>query len=159
MLSQLIATVPVNFNIVKNLDMVAVEEAVRDAGAEPSSAVAVSWCQLGTMNIEANVESDALAVICPGVVVATAGKRKLAGKSVKYRSIDFSSVRSYSPVEHADQRGYGRYGIEFAGAGNIMLGRLQWSWQAKRFRDSREQIMAVAEERDRILKIVSGFLG
>lgn len=158
-LARLVSGAPVNFNEVKNIDLVAVEEALLDAGVDASSAIAVSWCQLGTANIEANIESDALAVVCAAGVVATAGKRKMMGKNVKYRSIDFSSVRSFAPVDHTDERGYGRYGIAFVGAGNVFLGRLQWSWQAKRFRDSRAQIMAVAEERDRILAVVSDVIG
>lgn len=154
MVATFAGSAPINFNQVKNIDMAAVEEAIGAAGVDPASVVAASWCQLGTANIEANIESDALALISSAGVVATSGKRKMMGKGVKFRTIDFASVRQYGPVEHADDRGYGRYGIEFGGAGGIMLGRLQWSWQAKRFRDSRTQIMAVAEERDRILAIV-----
>ncbi len=157
-LQQLVNNSPVNFNQVKNIDIAAVEEALSQAGFDPASAVATTWCQFGTMNIEANVESDTLTVICDRGVLSTSGKRKLMGKAVKYRSIDFASVRGIAPVDHTDDRGYGRYGIEFVGPGNVLLGRLQWSWSAKRFRDSRSEIMAVAEERDRILGIVGDLI-
>lgn len=158
-LRELASAAPVNFNSVKNLDWDAVTEALGQGGIDPGTVLAVSWCQLGMANIEANIESDALAVIAPTGVLATAGKRKMMGKAVKCVSVEFSAVRAYGPVEHEDPRNYGRFGIAFAGAGNVMLGRLQWSWQGKRFRDSRREIMAVAEERDRILSVVSGVLG
>lgn len=65
----------------------------------------------------------------------------------------------FAPVEYTDDRGFGKFGIEFGGPGNVLPGRLQWTWRAKRFRDATEEIMAVAEERDRIMSVVSGLIG
>jgi hypothetical protein len=93
------------------------------------------------------VDDNTPAFVHPAGVLCTAGKRKLLGKAVKAKSVDFSQCRGFGPVEHADDRGFGKYGIEFAGPGNVLLGRLHWTWRAKRFRDSSQEIMAVAEER------------
>jgi hypothetical protein len=61
-------------------------------------------------------------------------------------------------TEYADERCFGKYCIDFAGPGGVLLGRVWWEWRAKRFRDSRSQIMAVAAERDRILKLAQGLV-
>jgi hypothetical protein len=37
----------------------------------------------------------------------------------------------------------------------MMLGRLAWAWRGARFRSNQDQVMTVAEERDRVL----GYLG
>lgn len=68
-------------------------------------------------------------------------------------------ARDSDRIEYTDPRGFGKYTIEFVGPGNILLGRLWWSWRAKRFRDNRMEIMAVASERDRILGVVKNLLG
>lgn len=78
---------------------------------------------------------------------------------MKFKSIDFGQCRGFGPVEYADDRGFGKYGIEFAGPGNVLLGRLHWTWRAKRFRDSSQEIMAVAEERDRVLQVIVDLTG
>jgi hypothetical protein len=69
-------------------------------------------------------------------------------------NIAFSDCRNISDTEYTDERGFGKYCIDFTGPGSILLGRLQWTWRAKRFRDSRAEIMAVASERDRIHQVV-----
>jgi hypothetical protein len=122
---------------------------------DSSTVVAVSQCQFGTANIEALVDGDTIAFVHPAGVLCTTGARKLFNKAVKYSDVRFVQCRGFGPVEYTDERGFGKFGIEFAGAGNVLLGRVYWRWKARRFRDSREAIMAVAEERDRILAIIA----
>jgi len=81
------------------------------------------------------------------------------GGSLKYDEISFSDCRGISEEEHTDDRGLGKYCIELYGPGGVLLGRLQWAWRAKRFRDSRTEIMAVASERDRIMGVIRSLAG
>lgn len=126
---------------------------------ENSDTFAPSHAKFGTANIEALVDADTLAFVHPTGVLCTTGKRKLLSKEVKFKAVDFGQCRGFGPVDHSDERGFGKFGIEFAGAGNVLLGRLHWTWRAKRFRDSSQEIMAVAEERDRILAEIGGLIG
>lgn len=139
-----------------NVDYAGFNEALRAEGVEESSILAATWCSFGTANIEALIDADALTVIHPGGIISSVGKKKMFGGSPKYNSLSFSQVRGYGAEDHEDPRGIGKFCIEFAGPGGVLLGRLQWRWAAKRFRDSRAAIMAVAEERDRILGVVEG---
>jgi hypothetical protein len=156
-LEQLVAGAPVNANS-STPDFVGIYEALGILGVDPANVVAVSQCQFGKANIEALVDDDTIAFIHPGGVVCSTGSRKLIGKAVKYSEVKFAQCRGFAPCEHTDDRGFGKFGIEFGGAGNVLLGRVYWRWKAKRFRDSTEAIMAVAEERDRILGVASQFL-
>jgi hypothetical protein len=149
---------PVHFDRL-NPDWDSITQVVREAGYDPDAVRAASWCSFGKMNIEALVDSPALAMVFPTGIVSTAGKRKIFGSGMKYSTIPFASCRAYGPADHTDPRGLGKFCIEFGGAGDVLLGRLQWTWRAKRFRDSSAEIMAVAEERDRILEVVTEFLG
>jgi len=90
----------------------------------------------------------------PKGILSSTGKRKALSKGFKYDEIQFAMCKTWGDAEHTDERGLGKYCIEFAGPGGILLGRLQWSWRSKRFRDSRTEIMAVAAERDRISAII-----
>ncbi len=157
-LNELITNAPINHNHT-TFDLEGIEEAMGEAGVDPASVLTVSHAQFGTANIEALVDADTLAFIHPTGVLCTAGKRKLLGRAVKYKTIDFAQCRGFGPVEHTDERGFGKYAIEFAGPGNVLLGRLHWTWRAKRFRDSSREIMAVAEERDRVLELVVSLIG
>ena len=154
-LEELVATAPVNENRV-DPDFPGIYEAFSLAGVDPSTVFAASQCQFGTANIEALVDEDTLGFVHPDGILCSGGKRKLFTKAVKYSDLRFAQCRGYGPVDYSDERGSGKFGIEFVGAGNVLLGRVYWRWQAKRFRDSRQAIMAVAEERDRVLGIVSG---
>lgn len=154
---QLVANAPVNSDSPK-VDWSGIRELLQTQGIEPTSVVAVSWCSFGTHNIEALVDAPALAIVHPRGVLSSVGKRKTLGKSLKFDAIDFGTVRGMGEAEHTDDRGLGKFCIEFAGAGSVLLGRLQWSWRAKRFRDSREQVMAVATERDRIYNVIQGLI-
>ena len=156
-LEEAIASIPTSTTSVQ-IDAAGVQEALRIQNVSPDSILAATYCSFGQRNIEALIDDTVLAVVHPSGIVASAGKRKLLGGQVKFNSIEFSQCRSYGPDEFTDERGLGKYCIEFVGAGNILIGRLQWAWRAKRFRDSRQEIMAVAEERDRILEVVSQIL-
>jgi len=156
--SHLIDAAPV-YHDKASFDPAGIDEAFQVAGIASDSVVAVSQCKFGTANIEALVDDDTLAFVHPTGVLCTAGKRKLIGKAVKLKTVEFARCRGFGPVEYTDERGFGKFGIEFAGPGNVLLGRLHWTWRAKRFRDSRQEIMAVAEERDRILGIVNELVG
>jgi hypothetical protein len=149
---RVVAGAPVNSDA-PTIDWDGYAEALR------SDVVAASWCSFGQMNIEALVDTLALTVIHPIGILSSVGKHKLIGKAVKYDALSFNMVRTYGPAEHTDERGLGKFCIEFAGAGSVLLGRLQWSWRAKRFRDPRAQTMAAAEERDRILNVVNQIMG
>jgi hypothetical protein len=157
-LSKLIANAPVYHNET-SFDLDGIEEAMEEAGVASESVIAASHGIFGTANIEALVDPDTLAFVHPTGIICTAGKRKLLGKAVKFKSVDFGQCRGFGPVEYTDDRGFGKYGIEFAGPGSVLLGRLHWTWRAKRFRDSSQEIMAVAEERDRILQVVVDLVG
>ncbi len=157
-IEELVAAAPVCENE-STPDFAGVYEAFSRVGVSPDDVVAVSQCQFGTANVEALVDGNTIAFVYPTGVLCTTGKRKLIGKDVKYSEVKFAQCRAFAPCEHTDDRGFGKYGIEFGGPGNVLLGRVYWRWEAKRFRDSTQAIMAVAEERDRILGIVSEFLG
>lgn len=156
-LEQLIAAAPIYENV-STPDFAGVHEAFSQIGVNPADVVAVSQCQFGTANIEALVDDDTIAFVYPTGILCTSGKRKLIGKAVKSSEVKFAQCRAFAPCEYTDRRGFGKYGIEFGGAGDVLLGRVYWRWKAKRFRDSTQAIMAVAEERDRILGVVSGLL-
>lgn len=153
----LVSSAPVNFDQAR-VDWAGVRGVLAEGNLSPADVVAVTWCSHGQRNIEALIDAPALTLVVPTGVISTVGKRKMLGKSLKYDFIRFSDVRQWGPAEHTDERGLGKYCLEFAGPGGVLLGRLQWSWKAKRFRDSRSAIMAVASERDRIADVVAQFV-
>lgn len=150
----LVAAAPVNLQQITP-DWSGVSAALGAEGITPSSVLAVSWCDFSTVNIEANIDPTVLAIIHQGGVIATAGKKKLMGGKLKYSTIPFAKCRAFGPTEYVDDRGYGKYCVDFSAAGSVLLGRLEWDWKGKRFRDSSADMIATAEERDRILGIVS----
>jgi len=150
----LVAAAPVNLQHITP-DWSGVAAALESEGVLASSVLAVSWCDFSTVNIEANVDPTVLAIVHQGGVIATTGKRKLLGGKLKYSTIPFAKCRAFGPTEYVDDRGYGKYCIDFGAAGSVLLGRLEWDWKGKRFRDSSAEMIAVAEERDRILEVVS----
>lgn len=150
---RLVAAAPVNFDVAKP-DWAGIAELFDKQQVDPAGVLAASWCSFGERNIEALIDSPALAVVHPGGILSSVGKRKTFGKVLKFDEVPFGICKAFGESEHTDERGLGKYCIEFAGPGNMLIGRLQWSWRAKRFRDSRAQIMAVASERDRILGVV-----
>lgn len=157
-LEQLVAAAPVNENQAAP-EFVGIREAFATAGVDPGDVIAVTQCQFGTANIEALVDDDTIGFIHPAGILCSTGKRKLFSKTVKYNEVRFSQCQGFAPCEYTDERGFGKYGIEFGGPGSVLLGRIYWRWKAKRFRDSRQATMTVAEERDRILGLVTPLLG
>jgi hypothetical protein len=156
-LEEMVAAAPVHENEAAP-DFSGIEEAFSTVGVSPSDVLAVSQCQFGKANIEALVDDDTIAFVHPTGVLCTSGKRKLIGKAVKFGEVKFAQCRGFAPCEYTDDRGFGKFGIEFGGAGGVLLGRVYWRWKAKRFRDSTVAIMGVAEERDRILGVVEQLL-
>jgi hypothetical protein len=156
-LEELVAEAPVNDNKVVG-DFNGVLEAFAIAGVDPMTVLAASQCQFGTANIEALVDDDTLGFVHPDGILCTAGKRKLFNKAVKYSTVQFAQCQAFAPCDYDDGEGQGKFGIEFGGPGNVLLGRIYWRWRAKRFRDSRQEIMAVAMERDRIQREVEALL-
>ena len=155
---QLVTVAPVNFDSAK-VDWAGIAGFLKDKQISPSDIVAVTWCSFGIHNIEALVDSSALTMIYQGGILSSAGKRKAFGGSIKFNEIAFRDCKKISEEETTDERGLGKYCIEFSGPGGVLMGRLQWEWRAKRFRDSRAEIMAVAAERDRILNVVNRLTG
>ena len=139
-------------------DWAGVEQAVRSTGVEPSTAIAATVCSFGERNIEALIDSPAMTFLFPTGIVSTTGKKGMLGGGPKAKVIDFSEVRAFGDCEYTDDRGFGKYCIEFQAAGGILLGRLQWTWKGKRFKDNRREIAAVAEERDQFLARVNQLL-
>lgn len=141
------------------VDWSGVVEAMRLDRIDPDSVLAVSWSVFGTRNIEALIDPPTLAIIHPGGVLSTAGKRKMFRRAVKAWRITFPPCQDWGETETVDERNMGKFCIDFAGPGSVLLGRLEWWWSAGRFRDPRENMIAAASERDRILHIVSSTFG
>jgi hypothetical protein len=156
-LDQLVASAPVNFDSAK-VDWQGMRALLTDQGIDPTSIVAATWCSFGERNIEALIDSPALSLVHARGVISSVGKRKTFGSGFKFDQVLFSECNAIAPAEHTDDRGLGKYCIEFGAPGGILLGRLQWSWRAKRFRDSRQDIIAVARERDRILGVLNSLV-
>jgi hypothetical protein len=144
----------------QNIDWPVYGEALRTAGLHPAGLRTLSWGRFSETQIAALTESTTLIGVFDEAVFECVGKRHLFGRSPKYRLIDFTQVRAFAAedyvVEH--HRIY-KFGIEFNGYGGVLLGRLEWHVQAKRFADSRQEIMATAQERDRVLEVVQQILG
>lgn len=156
-LDRLVSEALVNFDSAK-VDWAGYSQLLENLTIAPDSVLAATWCRFGTHNIEALVDAPALTLVHPGGILSSTGKKKTFGKGFKYDEIEFVMCKKWGDTEHTDERGLGKYCIEFAGPGGVLLGRLQWSWRAKRFRDSRTEIMAVAAERDRISTLIGDLI-
>jgi hypothetical protein len=117
----LVTAAPTNFNGTK-IDWDGYREAMALERIEPSAVVAATWCTFGTRNIEPQIDPSGLGIVYPERALVSAGKRKMLGKSVKYWMIPFRQCRAFGAAETADDRGFGKYCIEFAAAGGIILG-------------------------------------
>lgn len=159
----LVATTPAaGSEEVSTVDWAGFAEAMREAGVAPSSALAVSWAHFSEHNVEALIEGTSLVVLHPGGIFASLGKRKMFGGKVKYRMIDFSLLRGFGADDYLDQgHGIFKFYIEFAGAGGMLLGRLEWYARGKRFKEkeNRMRAMETASERDRFLGSVNALVG
>mgnify|MGYP006953648088 CR=1 FL=1 len=141
-----------------SVDWAGYKEALTECAVDPSSVTCVSYCTHKKANIEANFGDDGLAALHPGGIMLSTGGRSMIGKKLKLWTIDFARCNAFGPVEHEDPRVYGRFCIEFGGPGSVLLGRLEWNWSGKRFRDNSELIMDTAVERDRFPAQVSRIL-
>lgn len=148
----LVAAAPVTIKQPK-VDWRGISTFMNESGIDSDSVLAVSWSVFGTANIEALIDPPTLAIIHRRGVLSTAGKKSLTGKP-KAWAIDFDQCRGWEPTETVDERNYGKYCIDFYGAGNVGLGRLEWRWDGPRFRDPREKMLISATERDRILDVL-----
>ena len=155
---ELLATAPAPQAGRPKVDWQGVDEMLRLEQVEPDSVQAVSWCSHNDKAPPMWGGVPGVAVVHPRGVVATAGKKGMLGRGLKGVVVDFGLCREFGPIEDADDRGFGKFCIAFAGPGSVILGILEWHWTAKRFRDSRQQIMAAAAERDRVLSEVNRLL-
>lgn len=157
-IEQLARQAPTNFDEA-TIDWNGFRAAMDAERIDEAGVLAATWCSFGESHIGALVDSSALTVIHPRGILSGVGKKSMFGGRLKYDFIPFSTVRSFSPEDHEDDRGFGKFCIEFGGAGSVFLGRLQWTWRGRRFKDNRREIIAVAEERDRILAVVESLGG
>jgi hypothetical protein len=152
-LDQLVASAPVNCDTVK-VDWAGISALLAERGISPSGVVAVSWCSFGFGDIESLVDEPGLAMVHHQGLLSSTGMPTAFGGPTKFQRIDFNSCRRIIEAETSGDQGSGKFCIEFIGAGGVLLGRLQWNWRIRRFRDSRAIISTVASERDRIMKVV-----
>jgi hypothetical protein len=150
---QLIASAPVNFDVVK-MDWIGLATLLDQLKISPSEIVAVSWCSFGLGDIEALIDESALVMVHRNGVLSSAGRLKPGSEQVEYHEIAYRQCRSIIGVDTAEEQGFGKYCIEFLGAGGVLAGRLQWSWWTRIFWRSRARITAAAVERDRILSVI-----
>lgn len=125
-----------------------VEGGLRTAGKSVSTALAASWCVFETRHIGPRFDRPRLAFVFPDGIVARVGRRGRFG-GARSTVIPFDRVSGVGPVDATGPRGVG---IEFAGAGGAVIGRLRWSC-----RESGPD-GTVASERDRVLGIVASVL-
>lgn len=154
----LVEAAPENFDRA-HVEWTGIATLLQQKDIDPSTVIAVSWSTFSLANIEANIDGPGLAMVHPDGILWSTGKRKSFSKALKHHEISFAQCYTYGPTEHMDDRGFGKYCIDFAGPGGILLGRLYWRWSLKRFRDNRTEVMAAALERDRINLLVAVFLG
>lgn len=144
----------------QNVDWQVYGEALQTAGLRTDGLRAMSWGSFSETGIQALTEGTSLLGIFDDGVFECLGKRRMIGRAPKYRLIDFTQVRAFGEAEHVvEHHRIFKFCIEFGGYGDVLLGRLEWHAQGKRFGDSRPDIMAAAQERDRILGILQGILG
>ena len=134
-------------------------EGLTSTMSDPADVVAVSWCSLSHQPIHfgASAGQGGLAAVSPRGIYVSTGDRSRIGKKLKADGLYFDQCKEFSAQDwQGEQRGDGgKYTIEFLAAGAVLLGRLEWVWWDKRFRDPRPAMIAAATERDRILTVVT----
>jgi hypothetical protein len=140
------------------VDWEGVREAFASNGIDASAVVAVAWCGHRSTNMDAGVDFPTLAVVHPGGILCTTGKRKMMGKGVKFDSIPFGRVQQHAAIDVPPGTNVGRFAITFLGPGQIVLGSLTWEYPVKRFKNTSEAAMDAASDRDRIYKVVESML-
>ncbi len=150
---RLVSSAPVHFDST-NVDWAGISALLAERGISPSGVVAVSWCGFGVGDIESLTDQPALAMIHHLGVLSSTGKPVAADNQRTFHDIDFAACRRIADADTSSDHSFGKCCIEFTGAGGVLLGRLQWNWRVRRFRDSRAIIAVVAAERDRIMKVI-----
>jgi len=67
-------------------------------------------------------------------------------------------VRDVRASEFTDERGFGKFCVEFSAAGGLLGAVFSGAGRASGSRTTRPEVIAVAEERDRVLGIVTAML-
>lgn len=158
LIRQLAEAAPVNENHA-SVDWDGYRNALKSAGFDESAVLCASFCSFGVKNIGALIDDPQLTCVFPDGIFSSTGQRSRFGRSVKSDIIRFDRIRGFDAVDQEDPRRVGKFCIEFVGAGGVMLGRLQWRWTGKRFRDPRELMISIAEERDRVLEVIEKAVG
>lgn len=127
-------------------------------GLTADSVLAASWCVFETGNLAALVDPPTLALVFPEGVLCATGRGCLVRGRARSAYVPFALCHEYEPVDY-EASAYGKFCIEFTGAGGELLGRLRWTWRSRRFRDRGDGVRAAERERDRILRTVSAVLG
>lgn len=167
-LEQLAASAP-RLGLSIGVDWAGVGAAASAVGFDPSSALAATWCRFGDelnpLGSGAPTNGkDVVALIFPAGVLATTGRRTRRG--IDAAVVPFGRCRSVY-TNHFDGIGFGHYIIHFVGPGDILLGFLYWSHDAPKpglramlgiQRDYRNEMMAVAEEYERVLGVVESVM-
>jgi hypothetical protein len=153
---QLVTSAPVNFDAAE-MSWPGLADLLASKNISPSDIVAVTWCSFGLGDIEALIDESALTMVHRAGVLSSAGRAKASGET-DYHEIDFSQCRRITDVDMSDEHGYGKYCIEFLGAGGVLLGRLQWSWWTRLFWRSRARVTATETERNRIYSVIKALV-
>ncbi|HBX82625.1 MAG TPA: hypothetical protein DEH05_16295 [Propionibacteriaceae bacterium] len=152
-----ITAVPVNFE--------GVDAAARAAGFDPADALVATWCKFGDkLNPTGSGApfngNPVLGVVFPTGILATSGTSARHGFDGS--SIPFSRCREVD-TNHFEGIGFGHFMIHFWGPGGVLMGFLYWTHDAPKAslgslfgkkRDFRSEIMAVAEEQERVLDAI-----
>ncbi|QQS38815.1 SHOCT domain-containing protein [Candidatus Woesebacteria bacterium] len=158
-IKSLIASLPAYFNASVDIDADGLLKVLATEGVKFADVLAASWCTYNKWNIESSADAPTLVFIHTKGFIVSVGKNKFMSKAIKYESIPFTAFRNYAPIDYNDQGKDGKFCIEFMGSGGVLIGRLQWRWWSKRFHNASKEIMAVCDERDRILAIISKAIG
>jgi hypothetical protein len=151
---------PVGRERPQNIDWAVYGQAMRSAGLRPDGLRALSWGRFSDRPIAALTEMTSLLGVFDEGLLECLGKSQILGRKPKYRLIDFSQVRGFGEADYViEHHRIYKFCIEFGGHGNVLLGRLEWHVQTRRFGDSRPEMMATAQERDRVLDVLQGVLG
>jgi hypothetical protein len=155
---QLVESAPINSDHT-HVDWDGIADVLELLEIDSSDILVISWCGFSEVNFDLNFSTPTLAIIHSQGILSSAGKNKMLGGGPKFDEVLFESCRSYGPGEYRSPQGdVGSYGITFMGPGEVVIGGLRWNWRAKRFRDSRPEIMAAAAERDRIYEVIDAVL-
>lgn len=146
---------PVGREQPQSVDWNAYGDALRVAGLTTRGVRTMTWAKFSEAPIEALTEGTTLIGIFTDGIFECLGRKRLVSREPKYRLIDFSDVKTIVAVEHViEHHRIFKFGIEFIGYGDVLLGRLEWHAQAQRLGDNRPAILAIEKERDRTLGVI-----